>query len=63
LQYSSGTVDRGGTMPSTDVLPDRNSQDFLIHFGFSKLLCYWNATDGKVQQATQKYIRQRESFP
>jgi len=49
--------------PSTDELPDRNSQDVFIHFGFLKLSYYWNATDGKVQYATQKYKRQRGSFP
>lgn len=49
--------------PSTDELPDRNSQDFFfILFGFLKLSYYWNATDRKVQYATQKYKRQHESF-
>jgi hypothetical protein len=35
---------------------------FLIHFGYLKLAYYWNPTGGKVQYATQKYKRQRESF-
>jgi hypothetical protein len=36
---------------------------FLTRFGFLKLSYYWNATDGKVQYATQKYKRQHGSYP